>query len=340
MDTDPGASSQELGESPRGLAGVRKKRTPKKHISSKYDFVKVRVLLGDHYYILSRFLVSRVLLVTKVRYEDAIKLSLDLKRYLVDNGLLELTHAELEEILLGIMQRYGYGDAHVRRYRMMSWFHHQRVPFIILICGTACIGKSTIANQLAERLNLPSILQTDVVFELMQHIGGPADADDRPLWQREFASRAELLAAYQEHCGRVRQGLEGDLEKCSDGKALIIEGIHLDPSRYTDIVARGSGHERQITIPILLTLGAPDRSLFLENWLLDHLDVTHESSAWLETCARNVGWLQDYLAERASASSDVHVVPINPQSTQATLEQLHDVVLERIERYFDEFGAL
>lgn len=34
--------------------------------SSKYDFVKVKVWLEDHYYILSRFLVSRVLNVTKV----------------------------------------------------------------------------------------------------------------------------------------------------------------------------------------------------------------------------------------------------------------------------------
>eukprot|EP01079_Euglenida_sp_SAG-EU17-18_P011977 gene11977-10340_t len=29
--------------------------------SSKYDFVKVRVRLEEHYYILSRFIVSRIL---------------------------------------------------------------------------------------------------------------------------------------------------------------------------------------------------------------------------------------------------------------------------------------
>ena len=35
--------------------------------SSKYDFVKVRVRLSErHYYVLSRFLVSRVLSATKV----------------------------------------------------------------------------------------------------------------------------------------------------------------------------------------------------------------------------------------------------------------------------------
>jgi 2-phosphoglycerate kinase len=41
----------------------------------------------------------------------------------------------------------------------MTRFHHQRLPLIILVCGTACVGKSTIATQLAQRLNLPNILQ-------------------------------------------------------------------------------------------------------------------------------------------------------------------------------------
>ncbi|KAK9713736.1 hypothetical protein RND81_06G048100 [Saponaria officinalis] len=39
-----------------------------RNASSKYDFVKVKVWLGDnadHYYVLSRFLLSRMLTVTK-----------------------------------------------------------------------------------------------------------------------------------------------------------------------------------------------------------------------------------------------------------------------------------
>jgi len=34
---------------------------------SKYDFIKVRVTLGEHFYVLSRFLVSRMLTLCKVR---------------------------------------------------------------------------------------------------------------------------------------------------------------------------------------------------------------------------------------------------------------------------------
>jgi hypothetical protein len=41
----------------------------RKAASSKYDYVKIKVWLGDnleHYYILSRYLISRMLTVTKV----------------------------------------------------------------------------------------------------------------------------------------------------------------------------------------------------------------------------------------------------------------------------------
>lgn len=40
------------------------------------------------------------------------------------------------------------------------------MPLVILVCGTACSGKSTLATQLAQRLNLPNVLQ--VVAFLVQ----------------------------------------------------------------------------------------------------------------------------------------------------------------------------
>ena len=48
------------------MADERQDRQQTQKTSSKYDFVKVRVWLADHYYTFSRFLVSRVLTVTQV----------------------------------------------------------------------------------------------------------------------------------------------------------------------------------------------------------------------------------------------------------------------------------
>ena len=55
---------------------------------------QVRVWLGtdqDHYYVLSRFLVSRMLTVTKLPPLKAVKIALELKKALVDSERLNLT---------------------------------------------------------------------------------------------------------------------------------------------------------------------------------------------------------------------------------------------------------
>lgn len=91
---------------------------------TKYDFVKVRVNLSDrHYYILSRFLISRVLMATKIASGHAVKIALALKKHLVDRGILELSQADLEDRLFRLLQlEYGdfYGPTNIYYYRLFS----------------------------------------------------------------------------------------------------------------------------------------------------------------------------------------------------------------------------
>ncbi|GMN41002.1 hypothetical protein TIFTF001_010234 [Ficus carica] len=210
-------------------------RHSSRNASSKYDFVKVKVWLGDnadHYYVLSRFLLSRMLTVTKIPNHVAIKIALELKKLLIDNSLLDVSQSDLEVNLFKLMERRGYEEEYINRYKMMTRFHHQRVPLVILVCGSACVGKSTIATQLAQRLNLPNVLQTDMVYELLR-TSTDAPLASTPVWARDFSSSEELITEFCRECRVVRKGLAGDLKKAmKDGKPIIIEGIHLDPSIY------------------------------------------------------------------------------------------------------------
>jgi 2-phosphoglycerate kinase len=213
--------------------------------SSKYDFVKVKVWLEDHYYILSRFLVSRVLNVTKVDQGDAVKIALELKKRLVDKGNLNCTQAEMENQLFQILQTYGYADEYIYRYRMTTKFHHQRVPLIILITGTRCVGKSWLATQLAERLNLSTVLQTTLVYDLMYTImkdlspsvSSPfPPPSDIPFFYRDMDPQT-LIEEYRKECKMIRHGIDTDVEKCfEEGKAIIIEGHNLDPDLFIELI--------------------------------------------------------------------------------------------------------
>ncbi|GJP47163.1 hypothetical protein CLOM_g6390 [Closterium sp. NIES-68] len=206
---------------------------PPRHTSSKYDFVKVRVWLGendDHYYVLSRFLIARMLTVTRMPHVVATKVALELKKLLVDHGLLDVSQGDLERNLFALMRRRGYGDDYVGRYRMMTSFYQRRIPLVIFITGLPCTGKSSIASLLAQRLNLPNVLQTDVVYELLQGLPeSPLHA--LPLWARaDLAGDEDVVAEFCRECKIIRKGLEGDLSKAlREGKPVIIEGTHIDP---------------------------------------------------------------------------------------------------------------
>ncbi|ORX45390.1 hypothetical protein BCR36DRAFT_299665 [Piromyces finnis] len=209
--------------------------TIKKHKSnvSKYDFVKVLVYLsGKHYYVLSRFLISRMLTASEIDYYHAVKIALDLKKRLVDCNELELSQKKLEKYLFNIMKDYGYTEKYTSLYKLISGFYRERIPMIILISGPRCVGKSTLATKLAERLNLPNIVKTDMVYDLMCSIFSISDEDREPIWYKN-CSTDELLEKYEKDCELVKKGLEVDIKKAfTEGKSIIIEGIHVNHKLY------------------------------------------------------------------------------------------------------------
>jgi hypothetical protein len=108
--------------------------------------------------------------------------------------------ADLETILFSIMRSKGFDDQYIDCYKMVTQFYQSRQPLVIIICGTACTGtcrtwrhcfehsnwgpgllgfmgmwayrrmlpagKSTIAQQLASRINIPNVMQTDIIYQV------------------------------------------------------------------------------------------------------------------------------------------------------------------------------
>ncbi|KAJ8748106.1 hypothetical protein K2173_009236 [Erythroxylum novogranatense] len=330
-----------------------------RNASSKYDFVKVKVWLGDnadHYYVLSRFLLSRMLTVTKIPNHVAVKIALELKKLLVDNSLLDVSQSDLEANLFKLMERRGYGEEYINRYKMMTRFHHQRVPLVILVCGTACVGKSTIATQLAQRLNLPNVLQTEMVYELLR-TSTDAPLASIPVWERDFSSPEELVTEFCRECRVVRKGLAGDLKKAmKDGKPIIIEGIHLDPSIYLmdeenkleknkekarEITKDSEGHGNNpmrkeksgpepIIIPIALKMAPFDHKALLDEWISTRMFNGKCQIKSKERLIANLKTIQDYLC--SFESQGLTVVNISATTFPQTLDWLHGYLLQCIEQ--------
>ncbi|EQC33602.1 hypothetical protein SDRG_08708 [Saprolegnia diclina VS20] len=302
--------------------------TTEKRNQSKYDFVKVRVWVEDHFYVLSRYLVCRALVSTKINSRDAVTISLELKKTLVDLGLADIKQEQFENFLYKTMLVYGYGESHVECYRMMSTFHRTRTPLLIILAGTSCMGKSTLATKLADRMNLSSVLQTDLIFELMCNFSGRSETS---FSDTVFASEADLLQQYAADCDIVRKGVTSDIDKClKEGKSLIIEGLHVDPRLYEKEVANlASGG---IVVPFLLTLDPSDHKAFIE--------ASPDPRYKLEkaaNCFKNLQVVQRALLDHKGSFTQVHV---NTHSFKSTLDELHDIVLQRIEEAYRHRGTL
>ena len=274
---------------------------------SKYDFVKVRVWLGEnwkHYYVLSRFLLSRMLTAARVPQRKAIQIMTQLKKSLVDNNELDVSQRALEAALFDLMRVHGYGEAYVRRFSMIRSFYHQRIPLVVIVCGTACVAKSAIAMQLAEQLNLPNVLQTDLLAHLVRTsdnspLHGDPTWDRTDLWQGEIhgaegdsvvvpkEAAAALVREYQRECFAVRKCVEGDLRKAiGEGKSIILEGTYLDPGIYLNEFGSGSGAQGHATnaegaerglsqaeadagpifVPIVIAMERDKHRVLLEQW--------------------------------------------------------------------------
>eukprot|EP00803_Ostreobium_quekettii_P010751 evm.model.scf_186.13 EVM.evm.TU.scf_186.13 scf_186:101302-105734(-) len=232
----------------RGLGGTSGDTaamgTKYRKMSSKYDFVKVRVLLcgKDHYYVLSRYLISRTLTVTKIPYVKAVKIALELKKHLVDMNMLAVTQVQMEQTLFRIMEGKGFGAPYIERYQMVNQFFQERCPLLILICGAPCTGKSTLAQQLAARLNLPNVVQTDLVYQLLRS-NGDSPVHSLPVWKRSDLTQAEVITEFRRECWVVRKGVDGEVKKAlKEGKSIILEGVHLQPDLYIQEFTKHTCH--------------------------------------------------------------------------------------------------
>ena len=65
-----------------------------------------------------------MLTVTKISNHVGIKFSLELKKLLVDNSLLDVSQSYLEAKLFKLMERRGYGEEYITRYKIKTRFEH------------------------------------------------------------------------------------------------------------------------------------------------------------------------------------------------------------------------
>jgi 2-phosphoglycerate kinase len=109
-------------------------------------------------------------------------------------------------------------------------------PVIVLIAGTAGCGKTTLANRLAARLDLDHRIGTGFIRAVLQSQTSVSAEPD--LFLRSYEAQ-DAVAHLQVQARRLRPAVLACVERArAEGTSLVVEGTHLVPELYRDIVER------------------------------------------------------------------------------------------------------
>ncbi|KAL4575409.1 hypothetical protein LXL04_022252 [Taraxacum kok-saghyz] len=197
----------------------------------------------------------------------------------------------------------------------------------------------------------PTCTKTDMVYELLR-TSTDAPLASSPLLARDFSSSDELITEFCRECRIVRKGLTGDLKKAmKDGKPIIIEGMHVDPSIYliddgnTNKNAEKMNNDPEnvpeniminsmkdqapdpVVIPVVLKMAEFDHKALLEEWMSTRKFSRYQIKD-KDKLISNLNTIQDYLCSFTSQGSEV--ANISATTFPQTLDWLHNHLLQQI----------
>jgi 2-phosphoglycerate kinase len=280
----------------------------------------------------------------------------DKAAYITQNVYKELAESHLDVIDSATIGRLTY-DKLKQHYgkeaamRYLVWIDYKRTqrPLILLIGGTTGCGKSTIATEVAHRLNIIRTQSTDMLREVMRmmvpikllpelhtssfnawrSIAGSEDSKESPEQRmiHGFIHQAELVSV---PCEAVIQ------RALNEQVSLILEGVHVSPA----LVKRFRDEKGAVIVPIMLAVLKQDR---LRHQLQDRgmsAPARNAQSDYLSNF-ESIWMLQSHLLSEA----DNNTIPIitNDDRDKTTdrvmrsiIEVLHKDFHARVE---DVFGA-
>jgi len=156
---------------------------------------------------------------------------------------------EEEEVLARVRSKLLRTDAVVVS-RLDKWriLRESTEPVVVLLGGATGVGTSTLAADIARRLNIQSVIGTDSIREVLRKAISP---DLLPILHKSsygvkrediripVAEEERVLYGYQAQASQVSVGVEAIVDRgLKEGTNLIIEGVHLAPQiildRYKD----------------------------------------------------------------------------------------------------------
>jgi 2-phosphoglycerate kinase len=210
------------------------------------DEREITIVKGSRETPFSRGVLAQTLAQAGAKIELAYRIASEVRAELLAEERLVV---EEEEVLARVRAKLQITDALVVP-RLDKWrvLRETTEPIVVLIGGATGVGTSTLAADVARRLNIQSVIGTDSIREVLRRAISPdllpilhkSSFDIKPEDIRMPVDDGDtVLFGYRAQASQVCVGVEAIVERgIKEGTNLVIEGVHLAPEiileRYKD----------------------------------------------------------------------------------------------------------
>lgn len=250
--------------------------------------------------------------------------------YLSQRGEAEVSAATLGRLTYSWL-RQDLGPEAARRY--LAWVDHLHSgrPLLLFVGGTAGVGKSSIATELATRLEVVRTQSTDMLREVMRvmlpkelvpalHVSSFDAWRTLPTARMPVVDRDSLTAeGYRAQADLVAVAAQAVVRRALQERvSLILEGVHVHP----DLVERATTGADAVVVPVMVAVLRPEE---LRRRFRGRAGQVPQRRSERYLRSFDAIWqLQDYLLSEADRRQTAIVV--NDDREQAVREALVRVI--------------
>ena len=285
--------------------------------------------------IFSRGLIANSLLKTGISFLEAHEIADEIKSDLLKMNILKISRQEIDKKIYKILVDTKTAQ-YAENFLVFKKIIELEQPVIILISGTAGIGKSTIALMLAHRLNIQSMIGTDSIREILRKVlsielipelhQSSYEAGKFMKHYRSTRFNATILG-YVEQAKIVTVGVEALIERALyEGQNMIIDGVHLSPEFLSSEIIN---HPNIVFVMLNLSNEIQHKNRF--SLRAQNVSMRSPVDKYYDNFEQ-IRMIQDYLKEQAKIMG-VQIVENNHRND--TVKKLTEIVTSRIKKIIE-----
>ncbi len=266
-----------------------------------------------------------------IGYEKANKITGEIFDEMIDDDIREITRKNLRLKVFEKLKKEEGKSAAVK-YMKLRRILDNKEPLIVLVGGSTGSGKHTVSMELARRLDIMTVISTDIIREIMRSlfsneilpmIHTSSYNAYKKLWMPLAEGKNQETIAFREQALRVNAGIRGLIKRSVQEKtSLIINGVHILP----DILDSSDVQKARI-IKVFLYVSKKD-----EHKKRFYIRGAHSEERTARKYLQNfstIRRIQNYINKRAKARGFLRVN--NKDSKEAALTII-DHIIRRLER--------